>query len=190
MQENFSTPKILGGIGSILCALAITPHLGPLTALIGFIFLLISLNMFSKIFKDERIFKQAFISIIFASVAIILIIFIFGLIGFFIIRLSYHSYYFHFFHHLGITSFLGFLVAYILLILNGYYLKSAFELLSFHTEITLYKAGGVSYFIGTILSIIFIGFLVIFAAWIILAVAFFITPDEKKEKTPDIKIIS
>ncbi len=75
MNESLSTPKLLGGIGAILLILNITPYLGNLPSLAGVVLMLISFNMFSKIFNEPQIFKNALISFILAVVG--------GLIAFF-----------------------------------------------------------------------------------------------------------
>ena len=79
MEKNLLTPKLLGGIGAILCVLSITPYLGTVAGIAGIITVLISLNMFSKIFNDPQIFRNALISIIISIIAGILIFFIIGL---------------------------------------------------------------------------------------------------------------
>jgi len=82
MEKNLLTPKLLGGIGAILCVLSITPYLGTVAGIAGIITVLISLNMFSKIFNNPQIFRNALISIIISIIAGILIFFTIGL-GFF-----------------------------------------------------------------------------------------------------------
>ena len=82
MEKNLLTSKLLGGIGATLCVLSIIPHLGTIAGIAGIITVLISLNMFSKIFNDPQIFKNALISVIISIIAVVLIFFTIGL-GFF-----------------------------------------------------------------------------------------------------------
>jgi uncharacterized membrane protein len=84
------------------------------------------------------------------------------------------------FSSIGIGTIFSFIITYLLLIISAHYLKSSFYLLSSYTGINLYKTGGFWYFIGTLLIIVVIGFLINLVAWVLIAVAFFTTPEEIK----------
>uniref|UniRef100_A0A7V6CEF7 DUF996 domain-containing protein n=1 Tax=Thermodesulfobacterium geofontis TaxID=1295609 RepID=A0A7V6CEF7_9BACT len=179
MNGNLSTPKLLGGIGSILLVLTVTPYLGAIAGLVGIIFILISLNMFSKIFNDSQIFRNALISFILTVIGVFIIMLTIG-ITFFSLFTMMGSYPSPIFSSIGIGTIFSFMITYLLLIISAYYLKSSFYLLSSYTGINLYKTGGFWYFIGTLLIIIVIGFLINLVAWVLIAVAFFTTPEEIK----------
>jgi len=184
MAENLSTPKLLGGIGAILLVLMITPYLGSLAGLAGIILILISLNMFSKIFNDPQIFKSALISFILGIIGGFVAFLTVGVTFFsFFTMMEPHGYYSpHMFSSIGIGTALAFIIIYILFIISAYYLKSAFCLLSSYTGINLFRTGGLWYFIGTILTIVIVGILINLVAWILIAVAFFTTPEEIKSE--------
>jgi uncharacterized membrane protein len=179
MNGSLSAPKLLGGIGSILLVLTVTPYLGSITGLVGIILILISLNMFSKIFNDSQIFRNALISFILAIIGVFIVMLTIG-ITFFSFFTMMESYPFHMFSSLGIGTIFSFIITYLLLIISAHYLKSSFYLLSSYTGINLYKTGGFWYFIGTLLIIVVIGFLINLVAWVLIAVAFFTTPEEIK----------
>ena len=179
MNGGLSTPKLLGGIGSILLVLTVTPYLGSIVGLVGIILILISLNMFSKIFNDPQIFRNALISFILAIIGVFVIMLTIG-ITFFSFFTMMGSYHLHMFSSIGIGTIFSFIVTYLLLIISAHYLKSSFYLLSSYTGINLYKTGGFWYFIGTLLIIVVIGFLINLVAWVLIAVAFFTTPEEIK----------
>ena len=146
----------------------------------GIITVLISLNMFSKIFNDSQIFRNALISIIISFIAGLLIFFTVG-IEFFSMIMKSGSY-----PHTGNSPNIGkgalfsILSVYILFAISGYYIKNAFYLLAYYTKISLFKTAGLLYFISSLLTILVIGGLGIIIAWILIAVAFFTIPSETK----------
>ena len=180
MEKNLLTSKLLGGIGATLCVLSIIPHLGTIAGIAGIITVLISLNMFSKIFNDPQIFKNALISVIISIIAAILIFFTIGL-GFFSMIIKSGSYPYTI-NYLNIGKKLLFflILTYILFVISGYYIKNAFYLLAYYTKISLFKTAGLLYFISSFLLILVIGGVGIIIAWILIAVAFFTMPSEIK----------
>jgi uncharacterized membrane protein len=184
MNGNLSTAKLLGGIGAILLVLTITPYLGALAGLAGIVLMLISFNMFSKIYNDPQVFKNALISFILAVVGGFLAFFTVGatLFSMFSMMGTHGQYSHHVFSNIGLGTTFAFIILYILLIISAHYLKSAFYLLSSYTGINLFRTGGFWYFIGTILTIVIIGILINLVAWILIAVAFFTTPEEIKSE--------
>jgi len=189
MPQNLSTPKLLGGIGAILFILspvfAVIPYLGFLAGLAGPILIFISLYMFSKIFNDSRIFKNALIAFILEIIKDFVIFLTVGATIFSLFSLigsDGRSLPFMF-SNFGIKVIFVFIIIYAFYILSAYYFKSSFYLLSTYTGNKLFKAGGFCYFIGTILTIVMIGILINLVGWIIITVAFFTTPGEIKSET-------
>lgn len=181
MNENLSTPKLLGGIGAILLVLTITPYLGAIAGMVGIILILISLNMFSKIYNHPQIFRNALISFVLAIIGGFVAMLTVGITFFSLFTMMGHHYYpSHIFSSIGIGTAFAFIIIYLLFIISAYYLKSSFTLLSSYTGVNLYKTGALWYFIGTILFIVAIGILINLVAWILIAVAFFTTPEEVK----------
>lgn len=179
MDESLSTPKLLGGIGAILLVLTVTPYLGAIAGLVGIILILISLNMFSKIYKEPQIFRNALISFVLAVIGSFLAILTVG-VTFFSLFTMMGQHPSHMFSSIGIGTAFAFIIIYLLLIASAYYLKSSFYLLSSYTGVNLYKTGAFWYFIGTVLLIVVVGILINLVAWILIAVAFFTTPEEVK----------
>ena len=176
MDESLSTPKLLGGIGAILLVLTVTPYLGAIAGLVGIILILISLNMFSKIYKDPQIFRNALISFVLAVISFVAILTV-G-VTFFSLFIMMGPHPSHMFSSIGIGTALAFIIIYLLLIASAYYLKTSFYSLSSYTGVDLYKTGAFWYFIGTVLLIVVVGILINLVAWILIAVAFFTTPEE------------
>jgi uncharacterized membrane protein len=65
------------------------------------------------------------------------------------------------------------IVAFIFYILMAVYLRKAFDTLADKTGNGMFKTAGLLLLIGAILTIILIGLILIFVAWILLTVAFF-----------------
>jgi len=179
MEKNLLTSKLLGGIGATLCVLSIIPHLGTIAGIAGIITVLISLNMFSKIFNDPQIFKNALISVIISIIAVVLIFFTIGL-GFFSMIIKSGSYPYINYLNIGKKLLFFLILTYILFVISGYYIKNAFYLLAYYTKISLFKTAGLLYFISSFLLILVIGGVGIIIAWILIAVAFFTMPSEIK----------
>jgi uncharacterized membrane protein len=68
------------------------------------------------------------------------------------------------------------IVAFIFYILMAVYLRKAFDALADKTGNGMFKTAGVLLLIGAILTIVLIGLILIFVAWILLTVAFFSMP--------------
>ncbi len=170
--------KSLASVGALLLVIgSFVPFLG----IVGFILLMIGLKNLSDYYKDRGIFSNALYGVLFgiigaAAAAFILIAVIFGgtFLGF--------SYGVSGQDISGITgnvfAFVGgiliaLVVAFIFYILMALYLKRSFDSLAHMSGIGLFRTAGLLLLIGAILTIILIGLILIFVAWILLAVAFF-----------------
>jgi Predicted membrane protein len=140
MNGGLSTPKLLGGIGSILLVLTVTPYLGSIAGLVGIILILISLNMFSKIFNDPQIFRNALISFILAIIGVFVIMLTIG-ITFFSFFTMMGSYHLHMFSSIGIGTIFSFIVTYLLLIISAHYLNLPFIYFLLIQELIFIKLG-------------------------------------------------
>lgn len=186
MEKKLSNAKIIGGIGSILLLLAVIPDI-EIIGLIGFVLLLIALNTMSTIFNDNRIFKNALISFILMVVGVgislvitivagVSLFSIFGSSPFSLMDIGAVQ------GNIFLTAVLAILGFYIPLIFSAHYLKKTMYLLFDHTEIKLFKIGGLLYFIGTILLILVVGVLINVVAWVLIAVGFFTMPDDVAQR--------
>ncbi len=159
--------KSIAGVGALLLIIgSFVPFLG----IIGFILLMIGLKNLSDYYKDRNIFNNALYGIIFgiigvAAAAFLLIALIFS--GSFLGTITGNI----------IAFFSGILialvVAFIFYILMALYLKRAFDGLANKTNIGMFRTAGMLLLIGAVLTIILIGLILIFVAWILLTVAFF-----------------
>jgi uncharacterized membrane protein len=169
--------KSLAGIGALLMVIGtFVPFLG----IVGLILMLVGMKNLSEYYKDQSIFQNALYALIFgiigiAALAFIIVGLIFGgsllgisfgpaggitggLIGFFV----------------GII--LALVVAFVFYILLAVYLRRSFDSLADKTGVGLFRTAGLLLFIGAILTIILVGLILIFVAWILVTVAFFSIP--------------
>lgn len=167
--------KMLGGIGSILVILTFLPVIGWILGLVGLTLVLVAINNMSNIFNDRNIFNKAIIGVILTFISTLIFIFMFIPS----VSLLFSG------NNTGIgLGVLGiifsFIIAYAISVAGYYFFKQSLVLVSAYTNINLFRTAGTFIFVGALLSIIFIGFIFIIVAWIMLAIAFFSIPDEYK----------
>ena len=176
--------KSLAGIGALLLVIGtFIPFLG----IVGFILLMVGLRNLANHYKDSSIFGNALYGIIFgvigvAAAAFIIIAVIFGgsFLGFqytpggavtgnFVALIG------------GII--IALVIAFIFYILMAIYLRRSFNTMANKTGIGYFRTAGLLLLIGAILTIILIGLILIFVAWILLTVAFFSMPSNPTPTT-------
>jgi uncharacterized membrane protein len=166
--------KSIAGVGALLLIIgSFVPFLG----IVGLILIMVGLKYLSDYYRDKNIFNNALYGIIFgiigvAAAAFLIIALIFG--GSFL-GIGYApggditGNLFAFFGGILITL----VVAFIFYILMALYLKKAFDSLADRAGIGMFRTAGMLLLIGAILTIILIGLILIFVAWILLTIAFF-----------------
>jgi uncharacterized membrane protein len=167
--------KTIGGIGAILIALGmIVPFLG----LVGIIMVLIAMKGLADYYADDSLFRDALYAIIFGIIGIIVL-------GIFVVL---------FFFTTSVTSVtttsllpvgdplglsaIGFIILILVLVfvfflLEAIFFKRAFDKLANQSGEGMFRTAGLLLLIGAILTIIVIGLVLIFLAWILAAVGYF-----------------
>ncbi len=180
--------RSLAGIGALMLIIgSFVPFLG----IIGFILLMIGLKYLADYYKDSGIFNNALYGIIFgiigvAAAAFLLIAVVFGgsFLGFGYGPGGNIS---------GITgdvvAFFGgiliaLVVAFIFYILMAVYLRKTFDALAVKTGNGMFRTAGLLLLLGAILTIVLVGLILIFVAWILLTVAFFSMPSASTAPPP------
>ena len=181
---SLSQAKTLGGIGSILTLLGIVPFAGTALEITGWILVLIAIKYVSEAVQDRSIYKNAIIAAVLAMVGAV----VGGLVvGFSIFR----------FMSLGsmtsttpppsLTSpgisglipsiIAGLVVLWVLAIIASFFLRRSYNTVATRLNIGLFRTGALIYLIGSILTIVLVGFLLAFVAQILFVVAFFSLPE-------------
>lgn len=152
--------KIIEGIGAILTLL-------PEVSIVGYILILIALKFISDETRKPSIFQNA----LYGVIAIIIGLAIFG---FSIFTAIFSFNIVAFILSLGLI----FIVAIIALIIGVVLIRRSLDETGNTFNIGYFKTAGLLLLIGAILSVIIIGFLLIFIAEIFLIIAFFSLPDQ------------
>jgi len=191
-MRNLSEAKVYGGIGALLMLVGIfIPYGGLVIAIIGLVFIFISVKAISEIAKDEDIYRNylmhfIFTILVFVSMFIILGI-AFGAAG----GLSWvneitklqpggitdFSMFWDLFGDLIVGAIVALVVGWVLAIISAFYLRKSYNLIAEHTKVSTFKTTGTVYFIGAITLIILIGIIILFVAKIIEIVAYFSIPE-------------
>jgi uncharacterized membrane protein len=183
---SLSQAKTMGGIGAILTLLLFVPNfIGAILVIVGWILILLAVKDISEAVQDRSIFNNTMISAILAIVgtvvfAVVVVGAILGFIGLGAAGSTAASSVF------GLIAGLiaGLVVGWVLLIVSAYFLWSAFKAISAKTNVGLFGTAALIYFIGAILTVIIVGFLLLFVAQILFVVAFFSLPDNPPQPQP------
>jgi uncharacterized membrane protein len=177
MNVNFEYSKTLTGEGSILLLLSIVPYAGWVLGIIGVILFLRGIKELANYYQDKEIYESSLtgvkfyiIALIAAGVAIAAIVIGVGsATGFtftgFVPTVGFGA---------GLVAFLGGLVvAFIFYVLAALHLRKTFNTLAQKSGEASFTTAGNLLWWGAILSIILVGFVLIFIAWIFATIGFF-----------------
>ncbi len=186
---TISQAKTYGGIGSILVLLSFIPTVGWILAIIGFVLTVIAIKYISDSVNDPSIFRNAIIAYLISIVGIIVVgvviaAYILSLVGVGAIArgasgaatgLSIGA----------ITSIIGALaVVWILLIVSSYFIRKTYNSIAVKLNVGMFRTAALVYFIGAILTIILVGFLLLLIAQILLVIAYFSIADTPFPSSP------
>ena len=163
--------KTLGGIGAILGLLIFLPYIGFALEIASIVLLLVTMSKLSTYYNNKEIFNKYLIGFILSIVSGLVLIISLGtaILSLFILSqkgLSILE---------GGLTFL--IIGYILMIIGMVNWKKSFSLLSNLTNINYFNIAGNLYLWGAITTPILIGGILLIAADIVLAIAFFNLPD-------------
>lgn len=150
--------KILGGIGSIL-------EIIPLLSIVGYVLTLIAVKYVSDEVHDSTIFTDMVLAVItgIAGVAVGAFALFFGALSS-VFTLGIGAF-------LGIAAFL--VIIWIVLIISSIFVRRAFDKMASKLNIGTFRTAGTLYFVGALLTIVLVGFLILFVAFIVQVIAFF-----------------
>jgi len=175
--------KNIGGIGSILLLAGVVPTIGQVLVFAGFIMLIIAVYKLSEITGQKEIFHNYLIGIILNSALLLVLIFGIGAAVLFSFSLQTGL------AGLGMGIILAILLLWIISIVSAYFVKKSFEKISQATGVATFRTVGKLYFIGSILHVILIGWIISLVAAAMQIAAFFSLPSAPPEKPqePDLK---
>ncbi|PNX46221.1 MAG: hypothetical protein BV456_12540 [Thermoplasmata archaeon M8B2D] len=186
---DMKTSRILGIIGALFMVIGFLPTIGGILMLIGLIFVIIAIKGYGDFYKDNSIFNNTIYTIVFEIIGVVVFVgvFIYGAFEF-LSSLGIENIYelsswtqIDWQNAIDINNILPFVGAIVLglvilfafTVIASLYFKKAMNTLSEKTEIKLFHTTGTVFFIGAILTIIFIGFILIWVAFILLLISFY-----------------
>lgn len=191
---SLQTAKILGGIGALLMLIGgfVAATVGVLS-FIGFIMVFIAVKMIADETKEKGIFDNylySFVAFIIAFVALIAMALValasVGGLQFFIdLQNSAMTEPMEIWNTLQPVLFgalAALLVFWIIAVIASLFYRKSFNLIAEKTDVKWFGTAGLLIFIGTITSIILIGFIILIIGMIIEIVAFFSLPDKINPK--------
>ncbi|MCS7095652.1 MAG: DUF996 domain-containing protein [Candidatus Bathyarchaeota archaeon] len=198
---DFESTKNLGGVGAILVVIGVLGTLGMpyagLLSLIGFILVLISLKGMADYYKEDGIFNNAlygFITlivgvIVFVAVAAVVILSALASAAIDWTNPSAIQEYFMSMDMSNIMTSVGsillaLVLLFIFLVVSAVLFRKSLNSLSEKSEVKLFGYAGLLWLIGAVLSIIGIGLIIIWIAWILIAVGFFSMKKVTAEAAP------
>jgi len=159
---RLSDAKLLGGIGSIL-------QIIPFLSIVGYILTLIAVKYVSDEVKDSAIFTDMIFAVITGIVGAVLGAFMlfFGILSS-VFTAGIGAI-------LGVIAFLA--IAWVALIISSIFVRRAFGSMATKLNISTFRTAGTLYFVGALLTIVLVGFLVLLVAFIMQIIAFFSIQD-------------
>ena len=161
-MSKLSDAKTIGGIGAILLLI-------PGVNIVGYILILIATKYVSDELGDKSIFDNmlyAVIAGIIGGVAAAFIIFTGAVFGVFTMTAS----------AIG-GAIAGLAVAWIALIVSSLFIRRAYDTMATKLNVGMFRTAGMLYFVGAILTIVLVGFVILLIAAILQIVAFFSIPE-------------
>ena len=184
--------KNYGGVGAILLLIStFVPVVGIVVSIVGFVLVLVAVKYISESVGDRAIYSNIVYFIILAIIGSV-VVFLFvvaALLPFLVlggfppttgpIDITDPA------TILAATTFLiGLGIGWVIAIVAALFLRRSFNSISTSLGVGLFGTAGLLYFIGAILLIVVVGFVLIFIAEILMIVAFFSIPEQAPQPAP------
>jgi uncharacterized membrane protein len=190
MNVGLEYSKTLAGEGAILLLLSLVPYAGWILGIIGVILLLRGMKELSNYYQDEEIYKNTLTGVKFYIVALVaagvaiaaITVGVWSATGFtfkagFVPTIGFG---------VGLVAFIaGIIIAFVFYILATMHLRKTFNTLAQKSGEASFTTSGNLLWWGAILTIILVGFLLIFVAWIFATIGFFtMKPQQQQTYNP------
>lgn len=184
---SLESNKTLGGVGALLMVIGLTAMFAfPYAAflvLVGIIIVLISLKGLAEHYQERGIFNNALYGVItlivgfvaFVATMIVAALQLFSTAVDWTNPAEVQQYLMDLSNLWSIvgTALAAFVVLFIFLVISGVLFRKSLDSLSARSGEKLFGTAGLVWLIGAVLSIILVGFLIIWIAWILMAAGFF-----------------
>ena len=170
-MATLSQAKTLGGIGAILIFI-------PFVSLVGYILIIVAVRDISEDLLDKTIFRNIVIAATTGIVgALAGAFFILAVVAGLGSTLSTGA--------IGAGVATGLLIAWIALIVSAVFLRRAYDTMAKRLGVGTFRTAATLYLVGAALTIVLIGFILLFIAEILQAVAYFSIPDQPPTQGTD-----
>ena len=178
MNVNFGDSRTLAAEGAILLLLGLVPYVGWILGIIGVVLFLRGMKGLSEYYQDDNIYQNSWTGVKFYIVALIaagvavtaLVLGVASATGFtftgdFLFTAGFG---------VGLAAFLGgIIVAFVFYVLAASHLKRTFNTLAEKTGESSLTTAGTLLWVGSILTIIVVGLLLILIGWIFATIGLF-----------------
>ncbi len=177
MNVNFEYAKTLCGEGSILLLLSLAPYVGWVLGIVGIVLLLRGMRELSNYYQDDHLYRDTWKGVKYLIIAIVAaavataaaLIGVYSATGF----VTGHFTLTVTFGVSALVSLAGLVSAFVFYILAASELRRTFKSLAQKTGEASFATAGTLLWVGALLTIIVVGLLLIFVAWIFATIGFF-----------------
>jgi uncharacterized membrane protein len=190
-SNTFETAKILGLIGALFMVVSVFgSSAGNALGLVGLVLLLFSFHELADYYGDRSIFKNVLNGIIIFLVGVVVASVIIGVaaagalsqIGISMSswsdptawqgidwnNLNYNTLA-PYIAAMGVAL----IIVFVLTVVAAYFIRKSFKTMALRSGVAMFDTSGLLLFVGAILTIIFVGFILLWVAMILLTIAFF-----------------
>ena len=189
MNVNFEYSKTLAGEGAVMLLLSLVPYVGWVLGIVGVVLLLKGMKELSLYYQDEKIYQNSWkgvkyyiVALVAAAVAIVaMVIGVASATGFtfaenFVFTAGFGA---------GLAAFLaGIVVAFVFYVLAATHLRRTFNTLAEKSGEKAFSTAGDLLWYGSIFTILLVGFIMIFIAWIYTTIGFFSMKSRQYQQYP------
>lgn len=192
---SLESSKYIGGIGALLIVIGVAgvfgAYLGLLT-LVGAILVLVAVHELADFYKEKGIFNNMLYSIILLIVGVVVCIAVMVFAAFSALAELGYDYSAGDWEAFGrmfaegmpmmdfgaLFAFIGaaiiaLVVLFIFVVVAAFFLRKSLSAIASKTGVRMFATAGMLMLVGGVLTIVVVGFLLIWIAWILVAIAFF-----------------
>ena len=178
MNVSLEYSKTLAGEGAILLLLSLVPYAGWILGIIGIILLLRGVKELSNYYQDEEIYKNTLTGVKFYIIALVAVGVAIAAITVGVGLATGFEFTTGFVPTVGfgvglVTFFAGLVAAFVFYVLAASHLRRTFNTLAQKSGEASFTTAGNLLWWGAILTIVLVGLVLIFIAWIFATIGFF-----------------
>lgn len=184
-MSSLEQAKTLGGVGSIFMLLGIVPAAGVILFIVGFILVLIAVKDISENVEDKTIFNNMLIAVVLAIVGIIVgaVLFVGRLFPYFRefrgTPYNYNPWMME--PNFFATIIIALVIVWVFSIVSVKFLRKSYTEVAARLNVKMFETAALLYLIGAVLTIILVGFIILYVAGILQTVAFFSIPEKTQQ---------